>query len=464
MNRPLRRTVLACGLGLAVALPTLAAAPVQAQAQQRAVPAGEAGMAIEISKGELVRLPQPAAAVFVANPAVADIQILSPTLVYVFGRTAGETVLFAVDGADRVLANRRVTVRHNLSALNGAIAEHLPRARIQAGSVGGSIVLTGAAATLEEVETARRLAARYVPAEADVINRVAIEGPTQIHLRVRVAEVSRTVGKQFGLNWEAIGNSGNAGFGFARGRDIVDDDGVVTRAEGLDSLLATLSTGSVNLNLLLDALEDEGLVKILAEPNLTALSGQPASFLAGGEFPIPVPGEDNTITVTFKEFGIRLEFLPQLIGDSRINLRVRPEVSQLSSAGAVRIGTLEIPALTTRRAETTVELGSGQSFAIAGLLQNNANHSVSKFPVLGDVPVLGALFRSQSFQRDETELVIVVTPLLVRPTDASRIALPTDGLHQPDDIERLALGRMVDGSSATAVRPVSAGGPGYILD
>ncbi len=449
-------------LSLALLVPGASPLAQSTAATQRA--AAESGMAVEINKGELVRLPQPAAAVFVANPNVADIQVMSPTLVYVFGRAAGETTLFAVDGGDRVLVNRRVTVRHNLSTLNTVIAEHLPRARIQAGSVGTSIVLTGSAASLEEVETARRLAARYVPSEADIINRVAIEGPTQIHLRVRVAEVSRTVGKQFGLNWEVTGASGNVGFGFARGRDILNDDGIVERSEGLDSLLASLSTGSVNLNLLLDALEDEGLVKILAEPNLTALSGQPASFLAGGEFPIPVPGEDNTITVSFKEFGIRLEFLPTLVGESRINLRVRPEVSQLSSAGAIRIGTLEIPALTTRRAETTVELGSGQSFAIAGLLQNNANHSVSKFPVLGDVPVLGALFRSQSFQRDETELVIVVTPVLVRPTDASRIALPTDGLKPPDDIERVAFGRLSGRDSTRAVRPVAAGGPGYILD
>lgn len=451
-------------LALAASLSIPAQGLLAAQPPSTRPAASEAAMSIEIDKGELIRLPQPAASVVVANPDIADIQVMSPTLVYVFGRAAGETALFAVDGSDRVLANRRIVVRHNLSALNRAIAEHLPKARIQAGSVAGSIVLTGTAATLDEVETARRLAARYVPAETDVINRVDIEGPTQIHLRVRVAEVSRTVGKQFGLNWEAIGESGNFRIGFARGRDIVSDGGTFPRAEGLDSLVASLATGRVNLNILLDALENEGLVKILAEPNLTALSGQPASFLAGGEFPIPVPGEDSTITVQFKEFGIRLEFLPQLVGESRINLRVRPEVSQLSSAGAIRIGSLEIPALTTRRAETTVELASGQSFAVAGLLQNNANQSVSKFPLLGDVPVLGALFRSQSFQRDETELVIVVTPILVRPTDAARIALPTDGLKSPDDIERLAFGRTVDRGSARAIRPVSAGGPGFILD
>jgi len=196
------------------------------------------------------------------------------------------------------------------------------------------------------------------------------------------------------------------------------------------------SLGAFDINAVLDALEDEGMISILAEPNLTAMSGETASFLAGGEFPILVPGGTNGPTIEFKKFGISLAFTPTLVGTDRINLHVNPEVSQLTDANGVSLGGYEIPALTTRRAETTVELGSGQSFAIAGLIQNNTTHDISKFPGLGDVPVLGALFRSDRFQREETELVLIVTPYLVKPVSSRKMATPLDGFTPPDDGER----------------------------
>jgi len=203
------------------------------------------------------------------------------------------------------------------------------------------------------------------------------------------------------------------------------------------SLAAGLDNGSQSITALIDALDKEGLVKILAEPSLTAVSGETATFLAGGEFPIIIPGSrDNRFSIEFKEFGVSLAFTPTVLSGKRIVLKVKPEVSQLSTEGAIQFNGFSIPSLTTRRAQTTVELASGQSFAIAGLLQNNTTQELSKFPGLGDIPVLGSLFRSDRFQRDESELVIIVTPLVVRPVSKRLLALPTDGLTPPTDTDR----------------------------
>lgn len=450
-----RLLALAIGLLLLPASSCLAATAAPGAVEQR--------LAVEVDKGSLVRLPAPAASVFVANPAVADIQVMSPTLVYVFGRKAGETTLFAVDAQEKVLADRRITVSHNLTGLTKAIGDLLPRSNVQVKSVEGGLVLTGSVGSPEQAEDARRLAVRFVADEKDVINRISIEGPTQIRLRVRVAEVSRTVSKQFGINWESLGNSGNFQYGLARGTDIVtNSSGVIQRNVGVDNLLLRYVTGGVDINAMVDALAQEGLITVLAEPNVTAMSGQSASFLAGGEFPIPVIDRDGAVNVTFKEFGVSLAFTPTLLGESRINLVVRPEVSQLSSAGAVRVNSIEIPALTTRRASTTVELGSGQSFAIAGLLQNNSNNGITKFPVLGDLPILGALFRSTQFQRDESELIIIVTPYLVKPS-SERLALPTDGHVRPTDPEVILGGRMSSAASEMpSAQPKAAAG--YVVE
>ena len=272
---------------------------------------------------------------------------------------------------------------------------------------------------------------------------------------MRVAEVSRDITKQFGFNWDAVVTGGDFAVGVATGRLTSVGGTPITRVGDTNSLFGNLSSGNLDLNGVIDALESQGLIKVLAEPNLTAMSGEGASFLAGGEFPILVPAGDGTLGVQFKVFGISLSFRPTIVG-SRISLHVRPEVSQLSTAGAVDFAGFNIPALTTRRAETVVELGSGQSFAIAGLLQSNATQDISKLPGLGDVPVLGALFRSDRFRRQESELVIIVTPYIVRPVPAQQMAAPTDGYVAPHDAERLFLGAtshrvMPPGNTATGL-------------
>lgn len=396
-------------------------------------------VSLEVNKGRLVRLDRPASTVFVADPETADVQVKSPSLVYLLGRKPGNTTLFAVDSREKILASLDVNVTHNLSGLRQAVDDLHPNEAIGVSSAGGRIVLDGVVSDPGVVENVRQLAIGFASAEADIINRMGVNSPTQVNLRVRIAEVSRDVDKQLGFNWSLVGKIAGFSLGFATTNPFA---GSVTQH--------TLSLTKGDLNTVIDALEQEGMVSVLAEPNLTALSGQTASFLAGGEFPILVPGSD-TATIDFKKFGVSLEFTPTIASNGRINLHVRPEVSQLSSTNAVTLDTYSIPSLTTRRAETTVELGSGQSFAIAGLIQNNVSHDISKFPGLGDVPVLGQLFRSDRFQRDESELVIIVTPYLVKPVSVAKLATPLDGFQAPSDAERIFTG-------GTYKRATKAGG------
>jgi pilus assembly protein CpaC len=436
------------GLGLgAVVVASLLATP--ASAQSAAPSAAEAistegAITIELHKGRVIRLPRPAATVFVADPDIADVQAQSPSIVYLFGRRAGETSLYAVDENDQLLLRTHVVVQHNLSSLRDAIQQLLPTSKVEVSTIGGSIVLDGRVDSPLQAQELRELAERYLGDKETLLNRVRVDAPTQVHLRVRVAEVSRDVLKQFGINWQALFESGDFAFGFVNGRSVTNAAGQFLReAEGANSLFGSYTSGNDSVNVALDALAEEGLVNVLAEPNLTALSGETASFLAGGEFPIPIDNGNNGLTIEFKEFGISLAFTPTVLTADRISLKVRPEVSDLSEKGSITVNGLVIPGLATRRAETTVELGSGQSFAIGGLMSSDIQNRLSKFPGLGDLPVLGALFRSTRFQSNETELVILVTPYLVRPVDdPTAMALPTDGYRAPTDIERILEGRL----------------------
>lgn len=435
---------------------------------------------VDIGRGVLIRLSTPASTVFVANPKIADIQVKSPRLIYILGKRPGETTLIAVDEKDRVLTNRHVKVSHNLTRLRSSLKSLLPGNELAVRSVGSSIVVSGDVETASDAAEVRRMAEQLVAKPSNVILKVGVTEPTQVQLRVRIAEVSRDVLKQFGINWDAVLNVGDFVFGLASGSPVnatssflggVDGATWNSRNSGTNSLFGLFKGSSVDINGLIDALNNEGFVTVLAQPNLTALSGKPATFLAGGEFPIVVPGEDNRVAVEFKQFGVSLGFTPTLIGKNRISLYVNPEVSQLSSAGAVQIDGFSIPALTTRRTETTVELGNGQSFAIAGLLQNNIRHNIDKFPGLGDIPLLGTLFRSDRFQRNETELVIIVTPYIVRPTSGPMLAAPTDGLTPPTDKDRILHGRLYrptprsgEKGPVPLARRQPRGSMGFVLD
>ncbi len=431
MNMPDPKDILAATFGLLACLVAFAthASALSAEPEQ---------LKIELNEGYLLRLDRPATSVFIANPEIADINVKSARLVYVFGKQPGETSLYAIGAGDNVIADLRVSVSHSLSRLDEALARLLPASLVTTTSVDGGIVLSGAVQTAAEAENARRLATRFIGEDEEIINRLDVTAPNQVNLRVRVAEVSRQVIDELGFNWESAILSGFT-LGLATGTPVVAESltalGTLSPASGsiltrqnnpAGNIFGKVHSGSFDLNLLIDAMAEDGLVSVLAEPNLTALSGETASFLAGGEFPIPVPQGDGRITIEFKKFGVSLDFTPTSVNGDRISMHVRPEVSQLSNNGAIQIGDFIIPALSTRRAETTVELGSGQSFAIAGLLLDNSMHDSDKIPGLGDLPVLGQLFQSDRFERSESELVIIVTPYVVRPAPATAMAAITD--------------------------------------
>ncbi|HEX9770796.1 MAG TPA: type II and III secretion system protein family protein [Kiloniellales bacterium] len=402
-----------------------------AWAQSQQIGPGAEGLTLEVNEGQLVKLSRSADSVFIANSQIADVSVKSPRLIYIFGKRPGETTLYALDKNDNVVANARVVVSHNLSRLNNALSDLLPAGGVTATSVDGGIVLTGAVASAAHAEDVRRLASRFIGKGEEIINRVALTQANQVNLRVRIADVSKQIIENFGFSWDALFESSNFAFRITTGTEFAPldltthEDGGLTGTSGLD-------TGHWDLNNLIDALAADGLVTILAEPNLTALSGETASFLSGGEFPVPTSVVDGDTSVEFKQFGVSLAFTPTILNDNRISMRVRPEVSELSDVGAISFNGIEIPGISTRRAETTVELASGQSFAIAGLRLDTRRHDNDDIPGLGNIPLLGALFQQNRLETRNQELLIVVTPYVVRPT-STQPPLPTDPYMAPNE-------------------------------
>jgi pilus assembly protein CpaC len=430
---------------------------------------------VAVSSAKVVEFPNPARSVFIADPAIADIQVSAPTSVIVFGRKPGQTTLIAIGADDKPLAKIQIIVGYNYADLQRLIGQDVPNANVKITVTPAGINLSGVVPNDETAEKVRAAAQRYVSDKDTVINHLQVAGPAQVNLRLRVAEVSRSVTKQLGFNWESVVSAGSFTFGLATGRTVPTGiAGLITRADPLtgvtsavhaNSSLANLSTGRATVNTLIDALAEEGIVTILAQPNLTATSGQVASFLAGGEFPIPVAQTGGTagaapvITVEFKSFGVKLDFVPTVLSSDRISIKVRPEVSELTTNGAINLNGLTIPALNTRRAETTVQLGSGESFAIAGLIRNSNATDINKYPGLGDLPVIGPLFRSSQFQHNETELVIIVTPYVVRPVaEGPSLKLPTDGLTPASDVERVFMDRLTKASTPGAAGAIGPNG------
>jgi pilus assembly protein CpaC len=398
-------------------------------------------LVLAVDRAEKIALPEAADTVFVASPDVADVQVVSPTNIMVYGRSPGETTLTATRKDGSIIIQKRVVVDKDLGKLQDVLGNMLPK--IRALPVPGVIVLSGEAESSAQAADAQKIAKRFIAKEkdAEIINRLKVVGSEQIQLRVRVAEVSKSVNKVFGINWENLVTLGSGlVFGLAVGPDFVGAAGQFNRVGDNNSLNFSYRTGQFNINGMIDALADDGLITLLAEPNLTAKSGETATFLSGGEYPVPVPQQNGAITIVYKPYGVSLSFTPTVVGPDRISVHVRPEVSELTDAGSIAVlNGITIPALLTRRAETTIELGSGQTFAIGGLLRSSQNNDIRKFPFLGDVPVLGALFRSTSFQNNQSELVILVTPYLVRPS-SKPLATPLDGYAPANDIDRIVWG------------------------
>ena len=456
---------LALSLGTVIAASPAAAQPSAARPSET----------LNLSKGTgtLVRLSAPMSDVFVANDQIADVQVRSATQLYVFGKTDGETTIYATTKNGRVAYAANVRVGSNTGSLSEMMRLAMPDAAIQVTPMNNLVLLTGTVASPGDVEEAQRLVQAYVGASTQVVSRLRSATPLQVNLRVKIAEVNRSLVKQIGINLLARG-SGNSFFG---GQGNPGTFGTPAQIGPLGQVIApatptifnVAATGTtlgfagklLGLDILssLDLAETDGLVTTLAEPNLTALSGETASFLAGGEFPVPISQSLGSVTIEYKQYGVGLAFTPFVLADGRISMRVRPEVSELSSEGSIRLNGFNVPALTTRRAETTVELGSGQSFMIAGLLRNTNTNNIDKAPFLGDIPILGALFRSTSFRRQETELVIIVTPYLVRPV-SGQMASPADGYRAPTDVQRIFGNKTYSGTSApAAAAPVSGAAP-----
>ncbi|GAB1583931.1 type II and III secretion system protein family protein [Phyllobacterium phragmitis] len=370
-----------------------------------------AGQAVQLTRGQgqILRFDQPVESVFIADTSIADVRVVSPGVVYVYATKIGATNLIALSPDQSMRGTVRIHVVGDETTPQQSMQALQPNTTIDISLFGDQVVGTGQARNVGEALDASNVLQSYSPPDTPPLNNTTMAGPNQVNIRVRFAEVSRNELLRYGLNWSVFVNTGSFSFGYVSGG-----------GEGVNS------GDSVNVDVLLDALQDNGILTILAEPNITAVTGQTASFLAGGEIPIPVPVGDRQIGIEYKQFGVSLLFTPTLLPNDRIALRVRPEVSSVSSAGSVTIGGLNVPSLQVRRADTMVEVGSGQTFAIAGLFQRQESHEIQKTPVVGDVPILGELFKSKRFQRNETELVILITPYLVTPSSERRMKTPLD--------------------------------------
>ncbi|RYD64370.1 MAG: type II and III secretion system protein family protein, partial [Sphingomonadales bacterium] len=408
---------------------------------------------LNTGRGRLVTLDSPISNVFVANEAIADVQVRSPTQIYIFAKTPGETTVHATSKTGRVVFASTVRVGNNIDSIDTMLRLAMPDAHIVATPMNGLVLLTGTIQSPGDAAEAERLVQAFVGKDVQIISRLKTATPLQVNLQVRFAEVSRSFVKDVGVNMLTRDQTSGFQFGISSGNRVPGTIGTPSVANlpvldassrfgfpaGTISLpfdpqrgdfvypgtgtLSTVTKGTANTTLglagkllgldvlgAIDLGERIGQVTTLANPNLTALSGETGTFLAGGEIPILVSQGLGAVSIEYKQYGVSLAYTPTVLSDGRISLRVKPEVSSLSAAGAVTLpnGTT-VPALTTRRAETTIELGSGESMMIGGLLQNTHNNVIDKAPGLGDVPILGALFRSNSFQRNETELVIVIT-------------------------------------------------------
>lgn len=365
-------------------------------------------MTLETGQGRILRFDQDVASVFVANPDIADVQVVSPGVIYLFGKQAGDTNLIALGADERSQASLRLQIRDGdnqaTQALRGVDGDSQIRLRM----AGNQLVAEGSSPTLEGAMATQSTLEAQAPAGGSV-NRSTYDGATQINIRVRFAEVARDELLSYGISWNALINNGSFSFGVLTS-DIANNP---------------IGGGTDSVDGLLQALQQNNLLQILAEPNITTVSGQTASFLAGGEIPIPVPVNSELVGIEYKQFGVSLLSTPTLLPNGRISMEVRPEVSSIASDN-VQIAGYDVPSLQVRRADTVVEVGSGQTFAIAGLFQRQASNQIERIPVLGDIPILGNLFRSRRFQRNETELVILITPYLVTPSSSPAPRTPLD--------------------------------------
>jgi pilus assembly protein CpaC len=496
-----RKTILFAGI--AAALTT--AIPVAAYAAPKLIKntsvTGSTKELLSTGKTMKVDLPAPISDVIIGNPDIADVQVRSPRQIWIFGKKPGDTTISATDASGKVIYQKTIRVAPNVDSIEEIFQLAMPDADIRITPMATGYLLTGSVANPEDIAAAEELAKFYVNqvalngsigGEVKVFNRLSTATPMQVNLQVRIAEVSRSLAKEISSNFTMRDSAqGDFIWGVGRGKQssisastanfplvdactrfglaencglqlpfnpqtgefVTSSSNVTFPPKGANILNLAGSLFGLDIAAAFDVAERAGLSSTLANPNISAMSGETGEFLAGGSFPIPISDSFGSISVQQQSYGVNLRFTPDVMADGRIKLRLRTEVSDITSNGAVRIAGTEIPALLTRMADTTVELGSGQSFMVAGLLSNAASSSVDKYPGLGDVPVLGSLFKSNGWKRNQTELVIVVTPYLVKPVSESEIKLPTDGFNTPSDLERILLNKESSDDHGQPTRP-----------
>jgi pilus assembly protein CpaC len=406
-------------------------------------------------KSRVLDLPVAIKRASLANPEVADTVVLSPTQIYITGKTTGVTNLTLWNESGKMMGMYDVVIAPDLSRLKENLHKAFPDEKgILVTASHDYITLSGTASSATNLSRAMSVAEAYAPKK--VINSMQVGGVQQVMLEVRVAEMNRELIRRLGINATAMTPQGFGMTALNQLTTMLGGNSFAGVSGGITSALTNtlnlsqqalasngafqFQTGNITWSGFVDALQQENIVKVLAKPTLMALNGQEAAFLAGGEFPIPVPQAFGLITIQFKKFGVGLVFTPNIMDKNHISLSVAPEVSELDFQNALRTQGFIVPAITTRRATTTIELADGQSFAIGGLLRDNVKESINKYPWLGDIPILGALFRSTSYQKNETELLIIVTAHLVKPLDMTAQSLPTDYYEEPNDFEFYLMG------------------------
>ncbi|HEX8166158.1 MAG TPA: type II and III secretion system protein family protein [Beijerinckiaceae bacterium] len=465
--RPRRRRFHRGALALALAAPLAgcailaAAALAPAAAEGRLVEIGESKVgAVRVTQGKSQTLQTSLgfADIVVGDPDIADVMPLTDRTLYVLGKKLGTTNISVYDTAKTLVGVIEVEVGYNTPRLAADVESSFPGERTRVSSANGRTVLSGTMNDSVSAARAVALAKQYGP---EVLNDLKVRGSQQVMLEVRFVEVSRNAGKELGINWTVAGRDGAARTGFDAWATGLLATGNVPFGAALGSVLGK----GFQVDVLIQALEERGLVRKLAEPNLVALSGEKASFLAGGEFPVPVAGDFNRVTVDYKKFGVGLTFQPTVLANGVINLKIEPEVSQIDAANSFKTSFVTIPAITVRRASTVVELRDGQSFAIAGLLQSVNSDTQQQLPWLGDVPIIGALFRSAAFEKKETDLAIIVTPRLVKPAKpGQRLRGPTDDALPASDADLFLTGKHEIPLGKAATSGLAVPPSGHILD
>ncbi|MES2666411.1 MAG: type II and III secretion system protein family protein [Pseudomonadota bacterium] len=460
------KSILAAGL-LGVALATTALSPVHAESLRIMTGSPTEALNVPMNRAVVVESDVPFAELSIANPGIADISTLSDRSIYVLGKAPGRTTLTLLSPEGKLISNVEVRVTPDIAEFKERLQQILPGERIEVRTANDGIVLSGTVSSTAKLDRALDLANRYAPER--VSNLMTVGGTQQVMLKVRFAEMQRSVAKNLSASFGVNSTSGSVGGGIATGNidginNAFSGNPIQTTANGAMAL--GFSAGSLQFAVLLEALETKGMVRTLAEPNLTALSGQEAKFLAGGEYPIPVSDGDG-IQIEYKPFGVELNFTPVVVDGDVINLTINAAVSSIDSTVTLESSGFTINAFKRRETSTTVEMRDGESFAIAGLLQDDFRNLNGQVPWLGDIPIIGALFRSAEYQRSQSELVIIVTPNLVTPTRGEALALPTDRVRIPTERELFLYGK-VDGAPKGAAGEVArqdfSGSYGYVME